>query len=240
MIRVICPKCGNLHHADEAHAGRMLRCSQCGEPVQIKPIQQLKSVTSNSSTQGQVMRPHRVSRIDPHSNHWGTLGARAAWPLLGVAVALVAFAIWKPVPAPVPQLHRSLPTGSRLRADMNIGGRGVLTVDNSSGTDAVLKVSEAAGQTVRCVYIRQHSRIDFENISTGNYRAIFALGEDWDARAATFTRPDGYYEFGKPLSFEETQLPDGIQFSHQEITLNTTFDGNVPRLNISKEEFDAR
>jgi hypothetical protein len=240
MIHVICPKCGNLHHADEAHDGRMLRCFRCGEPVQIKLIQQRGPVASSRAAQGQVMRPHRGPSKWPYSRHWNALANRFRVALIAVTVSLVIFAVWKALPTPKAQLHRSLLTGSRLRADRNNEGRGILTVDNSSGTDAVLKISESTGQTVRCVYIRQHSKVDLEDLSIGSYQARFALGEDWDAQAQAFTRPDGYYEFGKTLVFEETQLSDGIQFSHNEITLNTTLDGNVPRLDISKATFEAR
>lgn len=35
MIEAVCPRCGRKHLSDEAHAGKFLRCAECGDPVQI-------------------------------------------------------------------------------------------------------------------------------------------------------------------------------------------------------------
>jgi hypothetical protein len=39
MIQSTCPRCGRVHHSDNAHRGRSLRCSGCGDPVLIGAVE---------------------------------------------------------------------------------------------------------------------------------------------------------------------------------------------------------
>src|SRR5580698_9880870 len=35
MIDVTCPRCGSVHHSEESHIGKHLRCARCGSHVPI-------------------------------------------------------------------------------------------------------------------------------------------------------------------------------------------------------------
>ena len=81
--------------------------------------------------------------------------------------------------------------------------------------------------------------IGLSHLHEGDYKVLFAVGEDWDRARFRFTRYQGFFEFGKSLDFTETEVPNGVEYSHHSITLYTTPLGNVKREVISEAEFDA-
>ncbi len=136
--------------------------------------------------------------------------------------------------------HRSLPNGTHLMRDEARRGHGELTIDNYSDIDAVASVLvSSTGQPVRVVFVRHGERYKFTSLTSGDYRVRFAMGTDWDSSTRDFHDSNGYFEFGKVLSYDETEQSDRVQYSVKEITLNTDPKGDVPRLPISREQFMA-
>ncbi len=50
VLSVKCPRCGNQHHAQEEHTGKLLKCSQCGDAVQIGAKKLAASLAVGAST----------------------------------------------------------------------------------------------------------------------------------------------------------------------------------------------
>lgn len=232
MINVPCPSCGRVHHADPAHVGKLLRCAACGKTVTILDESSSRPIATGPTTSVITSSKRVEIHIDPQKIPWDKLG------LIAAAVLMIV-ALYERNTKSEPMLHRSLATGARLRSDTHTSGHGVLKIDDLGGDDAVLKlVSEAAGRAVRTVFVTKDSTVDLDGIEPGRYRVLFVFGEDWDRQQGRFTRVDAYYEVGETLSFVEEQKPDRIEFTREEITLDTHISGTVPRLTLSKEAFD--
>lgn len=95
MIDLRCPRCGTVHHAGEEHIGYSLRCSSCGDTIQIVRHDG-RNKPSGSSIGKTEYGTHRVQPIaakDRHLNHKNNswIRSRRAWPylLLGAAIVLV-------------------------------------------------------------------------------------------------------------------------------------------------------
>jgi len=302
MLRVTCPIDGTVHHADEIHAGKMLRCATCGRPVQIGPSAESSQLSNlRDGAGGSHAWPGWLSAVRERTSaiparfrfrnkfsllSLGTLCAcgciflaryylgqptREA-PASGAPVAeqseannvgfraavsspgmvqestvdqhATSGSIFAPpahvVPSAVPEQDRRLPSGTRISPDSGPAGRGQLTIDNSSGQDSVVKVvSLEEGRLVRHVFVQRGATVNLSHLHEGDYKVLFAVGEDWDRARFRFTRYQGFFEFGKSLDFTETELSNGVEYSHHSITLYTTPLGNVKREVISEAEFDA-
>ena len=302
MLRVTCPIDGTVHHADEIHAGKMLRCAACGRPVQIGPSAESSQLSNLSKGAGvshawpgwlsavwdrtaAIPARFRVrnkfsllilgtlcacgciflaryylgqpTREAPASgapvaeqSEANNVGFRAAVSSPGMVQEstvdqhATSGSIFAPpahvVPSAVPEQDRRLPSGTRISPDSGPAGRGQLTIDNSSGQDSVVKVvSLEEGRLVRHVFVQRGATVNLSHLHEGDYKVLFAVGEDWDRARFRFTRYQGFFEFGKSLDFTETELSNGVEYSHHSITLYTTPLGNVKREVISEEEFDA-
>lgn len=80
MINVRCPRCGTLFFADEAHAGRLLRCSSCGDAVQIGfpqtagyRNQPAIPIVVDSAKPATVSNPFGALRLRPKTLIWSTV-----------------------------------------------------------------------------------------------------------------------------------------------------------------------
>ena len=133
---------------------------------------------------------------------------------------------------------RTLKSGTRIRPDWRIGGKGVLTVDNSGGEDAEVKVVAESGRVVRDLFIQQGTKVSCQGLPQGAYILRFAVGQDWDAASRRFTRGRYFYEFGERLRFDETLIADGVEYSKHEVSLFPSLDGNVRRNIITQDIFD--
>lgn len=90
MLTVRCP-CGEVYHADDAHAGRALRCVMCGQVLAIKDAASARADTTTRTgtelwPQPQVLRRNRWT-----GRRLGGVGAAAGLGLLLVLVLRGAF-----------------------------------------------------------------------------------------------------------------------------------------------------
>ena len=96
MLKVICPIDGTVHHADEVHAGKMLRCSKCSRVIQIGP-----TIDAHST----VHKVHAGGRSATSSRpHGCTAHRHACCALLIVPLVLSAWLYTHPTE------HPALPT----------------------------------------------------------------------------------------------------------------------------------
>lgn len=101
------------------------------------------------------------------------------------------------------------------RTDVDEDGRGVLTIDDSGGQDAEVKViSIGEGIVVRHVFLQSGRTVTLTKLRQGDYKVRFALGTNWDTVRSVFARSQHYFEFGEYLGYEETKLSDGVQYFH--------------------------
>jgi hypothetical protein len=256
MLRVICPIDGTVHQADESHAGKMLRCAKCGRPVQIgSPSEGSKAKLANTAqgigrrgkltlfVAGLAMGCIALLVFHFHLRGETEDAARSRMP------ASERSAAYQPpdaVPGSSmqqmePELHRTLGTGTRIRPDSEADGIGKLTIDNTDGEDSEVKViSTSDGRVVKDVFVQGQTKIACEKLRSGAYMVLFAAGEDWNPSTKHFTRHRSFFQFGKSLAFNETQLKDGIEYSHHEITLYTLPGGNVTPEVITESLFDSK
>jgi hypothetical protein len=290
MLEIICPRCGNTHHSDEVHVGKLLRCAKCGDAVQIashssqspvRPIDKKVHSPVGKLFKDAVKTPLKTKGIA----RWvfmcgllflvGILGTYNFVQKKKTQDILDRIArdnaeernrlraendLARPVddlhPRPItdnekpqvslphtlikPQTPRTLLNGTRIRGDAGTDGRGILAIVNHAGDDAVVKlISVAKSRTIRFVFIQKSSTVTLPEIPPGSYKIRFCFGSDWDPAFRRFTNIYSYFEFGKELNFDETHEDNGIRYTREEITLNTVFNGNVPRKEIQKDIFDS-
>jgi hypothetical protein len=143
---------------------------------------------------------------------------------------------WRPEP------NRRLPNGTLIRSGYLVGS-GQLEINNGLSYDAVAKL--VVPQTEQCVayfYISAGALHTLANIPDGEYRLLFATGEDWDGEKAFFSRPKGVSEFSKRLSFETRRRYEGNyvydEYSVMTLTLHPVPQGNAKTHAVSMKEFE--
>ncbi len=99
---------------------------------------------------------------------------------------------------------RRLATGTIIRASGARNGAGELTVGNELDLDGVAVLSQEGGGLMVAVYILNHGSHTITGIPDGTYALYFALGEDWDAEQAKFTRKQRLSRFEDLFSFTTT------------------------------------
>jgi hypothetical protein len=140
-----------------------------------------------------------------------------------------------------PELNRRLPNGTLIRGG-NLDGSGKLEINNGLSLDAVAKLIDP--QTDQCAayfYISAGAVYTLSHIPDGDYRLLFATGEDWDASRVFFSRPKGVSEFSKRLSFETRKRYQGNyvyqEYSVMELTLHPVPQGTAKTHKVSMTEF---
>jgi ribosomal protein L37AE/L43A len=142
--------------------------------------------------------------------------------------------------APSPSVilqNRSLPASKVLVAPAP-SGDGTLKVSNGTPRDAYVKlVAPDSRKLVTAFYVKADSAFTVEQIPDGTYELFFVTGEDWDAKAKSFSRSSSFTKFDKSLDFVTRQISDGIQYTILELTLNPVTGGNVPLTGVDEQEF---
>jgi len=104
-------------------------------------------------------------------------------------------------PEPRPKVYHSLPTGARFcRGKIPSPGEGVLTVENGTGEDAVLRLYDVATeQTIRCLFVKANESVRITGISEGTYGLKYTTGLDWQDNMETFHWRPLYSRFEKTV-----------------------------------------
>jgi uncharacterized Zn finger protein (UPF0148 family) len=136
---------------------------------------------------------------------------------------------------------RSLPNGTRIGPALSEFDRGYLDVANGTALDAMLDLvstDDVSRQTVE-IYIGAGDTARLSHIPVGSYKAIYAMGRDWDSDAHVFTRAQLYKAFPGNMRFEVKDDGREIEVKSFSLTLNPILNGNVHAYSISEAEFSA-
>jgi hypothetical protein len=121
---------------------------------------------------------------------------------------------------------------------MGTAGHGKLTVQNGTGEDAVMRLSDVTtDQTVRWFFVKAHSSAHVPRIPQGEYRLMYTTGLNWVKSDDVFTWQPSYNEFERTLDYSEQRDSEGIQYHTISVTLNSVLFGNVRTRKITREEF---
>lgn len=141
-----------------------------------------------------------------------------------------------PLPPP-----RSLENGTIL-ADVINAGHGVLTVDNGTDRDAVIKlIDQTKGETVVAIYVTANSSASVDEIPEGIFTALCGQGVDWDDKTYAFTRKRSFEKFEPDLDFTMKLKQSGRQiireYKHVNLGLAPSIGGVMREADISEKAF---
>jgi hypothetical protein len=163
----------------------------------------------------------------------GTAALRAA------AAALAAKApddrLSLDLPAAQGESTRRLPNGHFVRSRSR-GGRGTLTIDNTSGSpDAVVTLSKKK-RAVISVYVRRGKKYKVTGIGDGSYKVFYVRGADWDGKARWFARDCEFQQFDDPLKFRTINSATEIRWDNWEITLHPVAGGRASTSDVDPND----
>lgn len=133
--------------------------------------------------------------------------------------------------------HRRLANGTFIR-DGSRGGLGRLTVNNGTGTDAVVTLARG-GRTAFSVYVRKGANTTIRSVNSGSYTVYFTTGEDWDGAKRSFTRECNFEKFDDKANFRTVQVAGGTQYTVLTFTLNKVLGGNATTSKVPPGEFPS-
>ncbi len=114
------------------------------------------------------------------------------------------------------------------------GGKGKLTIQMGTGRDAIVKlVKSGSDQASIAVYIRSDSSTTVTGIPDGVYRVLYATGDAYNARKATFVLSLKAAEFDEPVTYTTTRT----SYSTWSITLYAATDGNASTTPLPGDSF---
>lgn len=138
-----------------------------------------------------------------------------------------------------------LPNGAVIKQAQTPGGMSKLTISNGNNRDAVVKLIAASltrsnyHGLYREVYVKRNQDAVVQNIDPGTYRMKYSLGSKWDRQTESFQLNRANSSLETVLIFKETHDDQGLQYSDNQVTLYSTFDGNTQASGISDEDFDT-
>jgi len=140
-------------------------------------------------------------------------------------------------PANVPTSYVSLPNGTILFRNAGyLDGLGKLTIENGTGLDAIAKlVNTKTNKSIFTVYMKANSTYVIRNISDGDYKLFFNLGNNWGADIKAFVVNSSYEVFEEPFVFT-TSNTQYITFS---VTLNPVSGGTAQTNDVNATEFGS-
>lgn len=150
-----------------------------------------------------------------------------------------------PAPAKDPKTYVSLNNGALLAKNSNyLRGAGKLKIDNGTGSDAIAKlVNLISNKSIYTVYVKSNSVFTIGNISDGNYKLFFNLGNDWDKTLRAFTANSSYEVFEDSFDFVTTKTDEGdyinTQYTTFNVTLNPVVNGQAKTDNIDPTQFGS-
>lgn len=147
--------------------------------------------------------------------------------------------------APVPTCASVPSNGDVLAGSKRLLRKGhLLTIQNGSGGDAIVKVRKAAtGKVFATYFIANNDQADLAGLPDGDYRIQYAFGEQLGADCKSFVGVKGAGEFPDIERMVTSEQPDlmgtMIRRAHVTYTLYSTPSGTVRPTNIDAEQFNA-
>ncbi len=141
----------------------------------------------------------------------------------------------------------ALPLGSSPFGPGIRSGHSILTVDNGTETDALVKLIlfKNGEQHIRNLYIPEGKKWTAKKIPPGRYALRVAFGKDWDGSLRKFKYRRSFsetelFDIFEKISIESMQkgLFERTQFSKMTITLHKVLYGNFESHAISEEDFE--
>jgi hypothetical protein len=118
------------------------------------------------------------------------------------------------------------------------GGNGELTVSTSTGTDAVVKLTDGDnGPSVRNLYVQAGSSTTVSGIPDGTFVAYYTTGNDWDG--VRFTRDCAFSRFDGTLGFTTSYPPGYVRYTTAQLTLYPVEGGNATTSFVDPNAFPA-
>ncbi|MFJ9419183.1 hypothetical protein ACIRPT_34260 [Streptomyces sp. NPDC101227] len=133
--------------------------------------------------------------------------------------------------------HRRLGNGAFVR-DGSRGGLGRLTINNGTGTDAVVTLTRGE-RTAFSVYVRGGDNATVQSVNSGSYTVYFTTGEDWDGGKRSFTRECSFQKFDDTADFRTVRVAGGTQYTVLSFTLNKVIGGNATTSEVPPGQFPS-
>jgi hypothetical protein len=241
-----CPRCGAKNRISRGRSGGRFRCGSC------------RNVLEENSRAAPRFRWPTI----PYPLRW--VARKYIGYIVGIIVAVVLCAVLtapqkdqadpdstlsnshsSPAGVPPAALSRRLPTGTVI-SSRRLDGRGKLTIENGTPSDAVLKVVDISSQrSIVDFYVGANNTYTLEGIPDGLFGVYYTSGEDWDESASRFTRNRMYSRFSEPLLFETTrtttrtddEITTHVESAVWSLTLHHVAGGNAKTAEISEQEF---
>lgn len=258
-------ECGMVYHSAHEHIGRQIKCVKCGRLVEVKSKPDNGSIphtirTSATSPRVERVQPLKRTSGDTSSRRrpWILTAASLAlafFVLLLIflrasnkAVAPSATSNATLTPSPVndastpappeevcPSEPASLANGTRLQPDDGITGRGTLTVDNGTSTDAAIELVNTNGDVARYAYVSAHNTLKLSRIEPGTYDLLYTMGTNWVRD--DFTCSQSFSQFEDELQYSEPTRGERQGFWEMTVTLHPVANGNAKTKTISANDF---
>ncbi|MGJ6961975.1 hypothetical protein ACSDR0_08665 [Streptosporangium sp. G11] len=129
-------------------------------------------------------------------------------------------------------------SNGRFIASEGRPGRAYLELRNGTRQDAVVVLLRGKKKAVT-VYVRKKSNFKIRGVRDGSYKIYYTLGEDWDAKARTFTRSCSFEQFGKSVRFRTINTATQIRWTDWTITLHAVSGGTVKPKKVKPGDFPS-
>ena len=123
-------------------------------------------------------------------------------------------------------------------------GLGELLIDNGTSYDAIAKLVDlASNKSIFTVYIRANNTYNINNISDGNYKLFFNLGNNWDNEIKAFANNSSYEAFEESFDFITSKVREGdyihTKYSTFNITLNPVINWQARTEEVNAIDFGS-
>ena len=135
-IPVACKGCGSRFSAKESHAGKRMKCLNCGEPIEV-PVPAV--ATQEEEPIDQELQVEKIS--ENHQQHQKPVLAVATVVLLALSVVLQMLILQR--------LGNTLPVNVRNRVDVDVGNTVDVEVENASYNAIPVSVDNSSAIPVR-------------------------------------------------------------------------------------------
>lgn len=133
--------------------------------------------------------------------------------------------------------NRRLSNG-RFIASEGRPSRAFLELRNGTRQDAVVVLVRGKKKAIT-VYVRRKSNFKIQGVRDGSYKIYYTFGEDWDARARSFSRSCAFEQFGKTVRFRTVNTGTQIRWTNWTVTLHAVTGGTVKPKKIKPGDFPA-
>ena len=137
---------------------------------------------------------------------------------------------------PLPGQQNRRPANGTLVKDVSRGGYGILYIDNSGNSDAVVELAKGK-HAAFAVFVRKNSSTQVNGVSDGTYGLYLTTGADWDQARQSFTRGCDYQEYDLETVFKTSYSATEIQYTTFHISVTSVPGGGVTVGQISPSDF---